>query len=451
MSLEKYYNDWCIIWLTKQYVRSLYIWNWCPNNQITINIKNKIVVQLWGIYKGILDDFLASNIDKSKVLEFILTISNLIWVWIIDAKTDIFWELLEKNTNNSINEDQIKFLKDYLNHEIDKSIYKAEIEMNTIIDIFRERCIEILLDKQKSMSWMLKMSHTRDKWKIHILDSKIETLYCENQKLNEEIIILNGSHLTLTWEIVKAKETIQTQSKSLRWWFKDWTRQNTKISELEREKDSIMSTLWVIEQELLKKKRILKWTTLIEKINWILKFTTEIQKQETNWQQTFVKQQNIDAKEIKLTEQITHLEINLQQAKAVVLELNAELIEEQTKNQVLTSSDEKVIKKTLLTQITDYFCFLLEMNEFINQTKQEELELKLKMTYYRAKVLDIEIIDYINDHIKKLWSNYKANYPYNIENIETSITNLKNFLYMLQYGNNYFNTSIKKYKDVIDI
>lgn len=395
--------------------------------------------------------FLAWNIDKQKIFHFVSAVSNLIWWWIIHAKNDIYSELIEKNILKANTDKEIEIVKQFINKEIDKHILTARQEMDNVVELFRQRCLEILLDKQSSLQSMLKMSHQRDKTKIHSLWEKINWLSFENERLSGEILILHEVNTTLQTQVSTLQTTVENQAKSLKWAFQEYTNLSRSLKELEWEKQTLMKGFQIIETELARKKRRLVGTSLIEKLEWIFRFTKEIQAQETSWQQTFVHQQNFSRIEEELTKQIQELSSKLDIAKTLAQEIDQELQEEQRKNQILTSSDERVIKDSLTTQVTDYFHFLFNSSELINQTKQEELELSIKMTFYRAKVLNMNVMDFVEEILKKLLSAYEKSYPNKKNEVESALINLKNFINILQYGSKYFDSSIKKYRETIEL
>lgn len=407
-----------IVGLTNDYIKAVYSQKWDINCKEAISIKNRIVVLLWKIYKDIVDSFFAWNIDKEKIFEFISAVSNLMWVWIINAKNDIFYKLIEKNQNLAKDEKQLKIIRDYINNEIDKNLVWARIEIDSVIDIFRQKCIEILLEKGQNVVSMLKMSHDRNKIKI--------------------------------WEL---EQTVIKQWETIKRWFKEWRELNVRVWELEIERTDILSLISQIEKELEWKKRRLEWKTPLEKVSWILNFTREIQSEETYWQKSIVNQQHHDRLEASLRDEINDLSISLQNAKIIAIEVNNELIEEQRKNQVLTTNDEKIIKDLISKQITDYFCFLIDRDDLINQTKQEELELTIKMTYYRAKVLDMNIYEFAVNHIERVKELYKKNFGdvLKSEQLENTINDLKNFINRLQYWNNYIKNAIGSYSKTLDL
>lgn len=417
-----------IVSLTSEYTRIVYTNYWNINSNEAILLKNKIVVLLWKIFKEITDSFLAWNIDKEKVLQFVWAVSNLIWAGLINAKTDIFNQLFKQNKHLINEENKSKIIEDYLNTEIDKRLKNARIEIDSIVDIFREKCIEILLEKSEKTSNMLKMSHHRDREKIWQL--KQDKTWLESQ----------------VWEL---NQTIDKQSKTLKRWFAEWRKLNTRVWELETEKTNLNTVISQIEAELARKKRRLKWETLSEKLNWFLGFTREIQTQETRWQQTFVLQQNFDRVENNLRWEIQDLRTSLEKAKQIAIELNDELVEEQRKNQVLTTNDERVIKETINKQLTDYFCFLLNDTDFVNITKQEELELSLKMSFYRAKALDIDIYNFLISQINKIENLYIENFSSSLkeEQIQKAGNELKNFIYLLHFWKNYTDKAIRAYSE----
>lgn len=421
-----------IVWLTNDYIKAVYSQKWNINCSEAILIKNKIVVLLGKIYKDIVDSFFAWNINKEKIFEFISAVNNLMWAWIINAKNDIFYQLLEKNQGLANDEKQLKIVRDYINKEIDKNLAWARVEIDSVVDTFRQRCIEILLEKGQNVVSMLKMSHDRNK--IKIWELKQENLWLKSQ----------------VWDL---EQTVDKQAKTIKRWFKEWRELNTRVWELEVERSNILSFISQIEKELEWKKRKLKWDTLSEKLNWFLSFTREIQYQETYWQKSFVIQQNFDRTEIALRNEITDLSISLQNAQKIAMEINDELVLEQRKNHVLTTNDELVIKENINKQITDYFCFLLDRNDFVNQTKQEELELTIKMTYYKAKALNIDIYDFANTHIEKIKELYKKSFGDVLkkEQLENAINDLKIFINMLQYWNNYVNNAIGIYSKNLDL
>lgn len=112
--------------------------------------------------------------------------------------------------------------------------------------------------KSEKTSNMLKMSHHRDREKIWQL--KQDKTWLESQ----------------VWEL---NQTIDKQSKTLKRWFAEWRKLNTRVWELETEKSYLNTVISQIEAELARKKRRLKWETLSEKLNWFLGFTREIQTQ----------------------------------------------------------------------------------------------------------------------------------------------------------------------------
>lgn len=424
-----------IISLSSDYIKVVYWNSWDVNSKDAILLKNKIVVLLWKIFKEITDSFLSWNIDKNKVLQFVWAVSNLIWAWLINAKTSIFDDLVIKNKSLAQNEESLKSIKQYINQEIDKRLTYARIEIDNVVDLFRERCIEILLEQGQKTSNMLRLSHGRDKTKIWEL--KLQNTWLETQ----------------VWEL---QQTVNNQSKTLKRWFAEWRKLNTRVWELETEKSNLSTVISQIEAELARKKRRLKWETLSEKLNWFLGFTREIQTQETRWQQTFVLQQNFDRVENKLKWEINDLIWNindlrtsLEKAKQIAIELNDELVEEQRKNQVLTTNDERVIKETINKQLTDYFCFLLNDTDFVNITKQEELELSLKMSFYRAKALDIEIYNFLISQINKIEKLYIENFSSSLklEQIQKASNELKNFINLLQFWKSYLDKAIKAYSE----
>ncbi|MDD2907140.1 MAG: hypothetical protein PHH98_00730 [Candidatus Gracilibacteria bacterium] len=431
MLLEKQNNtrNEDIVGLTNDYIKANYKQKGDINCNEAILIKNKIVVLLGKIYKDIVDSFFAGNINKEKVFEFISAVSNLMGAGIINAKNEIFNQLVEKNQALAKDEKQLKVVRDYINSEIDKKLSGARIEIDSVIDIFRQKCIEILLEKGQNVTNMLKMSHGRDKTKIGEL--KQQNTGLENQ-------------------VGELQETVEKQSKTLRKGFVEWGKLNNKVLELEDERRKIEGLISSIEKELEGKKRRLKGTTTSEKLDGILRFTREIQSQETYWQKSIVNQQHFDRIETNLRNEINDLYKSLMSAKEIAVELNDELIEEQRKNKILTTSDEKIIFEGITKQLMDYFCLLFESDDFINQTKQEEFELTIKMTYYRAKVLNINIYDFVIEQLNKIETTYKERYKDKFEKVEFSIGNLKNFINSLQYGNNYIEKAIKVYSDILD-
>lgn len=413
-----------IISLSSDYIKVVYSNSWDVNSKDAILLKNKIVVLLWKIFKEITDSFLSWNIDKDKVLQFVWAVSNLIWAWLINAKTSIFDDLVTKNKSLAQNEESLKSIKQYINQEIDKRLTNARIEIDNVVDLFRERCIEILLEQGQKTSNMLRLSHGRDKTKIWEL--KLQNTWLETQ----------------VWEL---QQTVNKQSQTLKRWFAEWKKLNKKVWELETEKSDINTIISQIEAELARKKRKLKWETPTEKIKWILNFTREIQTQETRWQQTFVLQQNFDRVEANLRWEIQDLRTSLEKAKQIAIELNDELVEEQRKNQVLTTNDEKVIKETINKQLTDYFCFLLSDTDFVNIT----LELSLKMSFYRAKALDIDIYNFLISQINKIEKLYIENFSSSlkIEQIQKASNELKNFINLLQFWKSYLDKAIRSYSE----
>lgn len=427
--------------LASAYIKAVYVAKWDIHNQTSIKIKNQIVVLLSTLYKDILDWYLKNTLDKQKVTSFIQVVNHLMDAGILKAKQDMLWFLVEKNRPLTWNDNQEELVKAYIQSEIDKNIIQGKIEMDNVIDLFRQKCIEILLEWQKSSSNMLHMSHQRSMQRI----SKLKEV---NTWLESQISTLSQENLWLKSEVTILKSDIEKKQKLIKQWYHSWRKLNTRVWELEKEKEWVMIQIQSIEAELAKKRRKLKWQSLSDKIQWILNVTKELQEQESTWQQWFVHQQKFDTIENWLRQEIHTLHNQLSTAKAILDEVNSELIEEQRKNQVLTTQDENIIIEIIKTQISDYFHFLYNCNEFINQSKQEELELSIKMTFYRAKILNIDIIENIDTILHDLKRNYMKSFPTEIDAVEWAITNLKNFIHMLQYGSKYIHTAIKQYVDI---
>lgn len=443
MSLEKQcLNQDTISSLVNDYIKTVYRFKWDTKNPTCLHIKNQIVILLGGFYKNILDWYLNNTLDKEKVTSFIQLVSHVIGTGIIQATQNMYGFLLQQNQFLTQDKNQLKMIQLYIQSQIDKNIAQGRKEMDNMIEIFRQRCFEIVLEWQKSSKNMLQMSHGRNA-------KKIEQLKSQNSWLSHQVTFLTEENSWLKVQISTLESDISKKQKLITQWYHSWKQLNTRVWELEKEKEWILQILWEIEKELWSKKRRLKWTSLNEKITWIFHFIREKQKEETTWQQWFIKQQNFDRIEQNLKEEIWILNNKLSTAKTILKEVNDELYEEQRKLQTFTSTDETKVREILKTHITDYFDFLFHSNEFIAINKQEEFELSIKINFYRLKALNIENPYHIwMNVIKWIKRNYENFYPWQFDNIQYIYRTLENYIHQLEYGSERSQKAIKTYNTI---
>lgn len=481
------------------YVKSLYIWNWNTKNELSIFIKNHLTVELAKVYDNILKSFISWKIKKEDILNFVDIVCELISNWVIKAKSDIFDKLLDSNKNKVQDETQLEKLKELILIEIEKRLSQIENEIKDIINLFKQRCFELLLEKTtevtvknvdltkqvSSKARMLELSHTRDKGKIwQLSEEKVallstvweledfnSTLKQDNLALREENFSFSASNTELSrqvWELSTQIETLNTEVIRLNWRIEFYTQNEQEHADSMKEKDKLMKwmyeshskiyeekadllekmnqliiTVKKIETELAKKKRKIKWTNLEEKVNWLLNFVVEIQSQETSWQQSYTKSQASILELESLQTSNAVLEWKLEQAWKYALDLLDEIATLKTENETLKSEDINVIKTNLCWYFRDYFYFLIQNPEFINISKSEEFELRVKMAYYRARSLNFNLDDDVIEYLNSLKKNYSTN-----ENVEKIYSECMNFFNLLRFWKWYLEKARSVYETI---
>ncbi len=420
-------NEW-VLSLIKTFIYSIYIENWNTNSQNIIQIKNKLAIEMASLYDKMIKDYQKWNISKTFILEFNALVLNQFLKILEDFKKDAFDKLYKINKSKAQNEEQKIEIKKYIENHIDKIIQIAKNEIDIIIEQFNKKCMEILIDSSNVSKKLLSASHERSLSRINWLReetqklvSQITSLQTDNSSLSNQVELLNSTNSSLQATIKERDITIAEQSKRLVKIFKNWRTLNTKVWALEKEKIWLLETLSEIDSELAK-----KW------------------EQEVVWRKGIERHQRFDEIETELRKEIEIREKLLSSARETISYLEGII----SKNNGIISWNENEIKELLKTTLSDYFYFIIENNGFLNQEKVKSYEDNIKQVYYRAKMMNFEVNDFILDFIKNLVSNYENNPKYSKEILDLWYKELISFLNSLIYWKNYIDNAQKTYKDI---
>lgn len=420
-------NEW-VLSLIKTFIYCIYKENWDINSQNIIKIKNKLAIEMASLYDKMIKDYQKWNLSKTFILNFNDLILEQFAQILVNFKKDSLRQLFEINQWKAQNEEQKNEIKKYIETHIDKILQISKNEIDIIIEQFNKKCIEILIDSSNVSKKLLSASHERSLSRINKLTQEtqelviqISSLQTTNTSLSSQVELLNSQKIWLEKNLLEKELTIQEQSQRLVKIFRNWKSLNIKVWELERDKMQLLETLSEIDIELAK-----KWEQEIIWREWIKKF------------------QRFDEIETKLKEEIIRLENQLSNAKDQITELSNQLNQSKT----LISAEEWEIKELIKTTITDYFYFVIQSDGFINQQKLTTYQNNIKQVYYRSKMMDFDVNNFIFDFIKTLILNHENNPKHSTENINLWYKELINFLNELIYWKNYVTTAQKAYEEV---
>lgn len=429
-SPETQENEW-VLSLIKTFIYSVYIENWNTNSQNIIKIKNKLAIEMALLYDKMIKEYQRWNVGKTFILDYNDLILEQFLQILRDFKKNSFDKLCKINENKAQNDEQKTEIKKYIENHIDKIIQIAKNEIDIIIEQFNKKCMEILIDSSNVSKKLLSASHERSLSRINWLReetqklvSQITSLQTDNSSLSNQVELLNSTNSSLQATIKERDITIAEQSKRLVKIFKNWRTLNTKVWALEKEKIWLLETLSEIDSELAK-----KW------------------EQEVVWRKGIERHQRFDEIETELRKEIEIKEKLLSSARETITYLEGII----SKNNGIISWNENEIKELLKTTISDYFYFIIENNGFLNPEKVNSYEDNIRQVYYRSKMMNFDVNNFIFDFIKTLILNYKNNPKYSSEIIDLWNKELIYFINTLLYWKTYVENAKKAYENVYNV